>query len=140
MAVSPQPLQKYQRHNMYLAFKHLHSTLALISIIGFIARFALCFVNPKTLQKKWLKIAPHIIDTFLLLSAFALMFLLQQYPFVNHWLTAKVIALLAYIGFGLMTLKFAKANMQRVIFGLLAIASFGYIMATAITKNPAFLF
>lgn len=125
---------------MYLAFKHIHSTLALISIIGFIARFALCFINPESLQKKWLKIAPHIIDTFLLLSAFILMFLMQQYPFVNHWLTAKVIALLAYIILGMMTLKYAKNHTQRAVFGSLAIGSFAYIMATAITKNPAFLF
>lgn len=125
---------------MYLAFKHIHSTLALISIIGFIARFALCFINPEALQRKWVKVLPHIIDTFLLLSAFVLMFLLHQYPFVHHWLTAKVLALFAYIGFGVMTLKVAKNNSQRLFFGITAIACFAFIMATAITKNPAFLF
>lgn len=49
---------------------------------------------------QWLRIAPHLNDTLLLAAAIALAAMSAQYPFVQGWLTAKLLALLAYIALG----------------------------------------
>jgi len=121
---------------MYFAFKHIHMLCAAISIIGFIIRGALRIQGSNILQKKWIRIAPHIIDTVLLLSAIGLMISIQQYPFVNGWLTAKLIGLIVYIFLGVVTLRIAKSQRVRILSYLLAIATFFYIGSVAITKTP----
>ena len=109
---------------------------AVISIVGFVVRGALRIANAGVLQRKWIRIAPHVIDTVLLLSAIGLMVSIQQYPFVNGWLTAKFIGLLVYIFLGVVTMRIAKTQPVRVLAYLLAIATFGYIAAVAMAKTP----
>ena len=121
---------------MYFALKHIHMLCAAISIIGFIIRGALRIGNSAILQRKWIRILPHIVDTLLLLSAIGLMFTIQQYPFVDGWLTAKSIGLLVYIFLGIVTMRIAKTQPVRIIAYLLAIAVFFYIGAVAVTKTP----
>ena len=123
---------------MYLAFKHIHMVCALVSIIGFITRSIWAFQGSSLLQRKAVKIAPHIIDTLLLASAIALVIMTQQYPFVSAWVTAKLLALVAYIVLGIFTLKKARNNQQRTVFFLLALFTFGYIAMTARTHNALF--
>ena len=121
---------------MYFALKNIHLLCAAISIIGFIVRGALRIQGSNILQKKWIRIAPHVVDTFLLLSAIGLMFSIQQYPFVNGWLTAKLLGLIVYIFLGVVTMRIAKSQPTRIISYLLAIAIFFYIGSVAITKTP----
>ena len=121
---------------MYFAFKHIHMLCAAISIIGFIIRGGLRIKNSTVLQKKWIRIAPHIVDTLLLLSAIGLMFSIGQYPFVNSWLTAKLIGLLVYVFLGVVTMRIAKTQSLRIGSYLLAIATFFYIASVAVTKTP----
>lgn len=121
---------------MYFAFKHIHMLCAVLSIISFVIRGALAIKGSSILQKKWIRIAPHIIDSLLLLSAIGLMVSIQQYPFVNGWLTAKLIGLIVYIFLGVVTLKIAKSQPARIAAYLLAIATFGYIASVAVTKTP----
>lgn len=124
--------------NTYMIAKHLHMTLALISIAFFITRSIWAFMGSGWLQKKWVKISPHIIDTFLLASALFLLFKLQLNPFseAGAWVAAKIIALIAYIVLGVFTLKKAKNNQMRSIFFALALVCFGYIVAVARMRTP----
>lgn len=121
---------------MYLTLKMLHMTCALLSITGFIFRGTLKLQGSALLQKKFLKIAPHIIDTVLLLSAIGLAMTLQQYPFIDSWLTAKLIGLIVYIFLGVYTLKIAKTQPARVIGLILAILVFAYIAIVARAHSP----
>jgi uncharacterized membrane protein SirB2 len=123
---------------MYYALKNLHMLCAAISIIGFIVRGALRIQNSTLLQRKWLRIAPHIVDTLLLVSAIGLTIGIHQYPFTSSgaWLTTKVFGLLIYIGLGLVTLRFAKTQTMRVVAYILAILTFIYIANVALTKVP----
>jgi uncharacterized membrane protein SirB2 len=121
---------------MYFAFKHVHMLCAALSIIGFIVRGALRLKDSSILQKKWIRIAPHIVDTLLLLSAIGLMISIRQYPFVNGWLTAKLLGLIVYIFLGVYTMRIAKAQPARIVGYLLAIATFFYIASVAVTKTP----
>lgn len=123
---------------MYFALKHTHMLLALITFLFFLTRATWAFMDSPLLQKKLIKIAPHIIDTLLLLSAIVLVIVTGMYPFVYAWVTAKVIALVAYIVFGLFTIKLAKNNLQRGAFFGLSIITFLYMAKVAITKNPLF--
>ncbi len=118
---------------MYLFFKHLHMSLAMLSLLGFIVRSIWAFTGSNLLNKKVVKVLPHIIDTFLLISAIVLVVMIGIYPFTasGAWITAKVIALFFYIGFGTMTIKRAKSQTQRAVFFVLAIATFIFIFATA---------
>jgi len=116
--------------------KSLHALLALVSIIGFIYRASLKFRNSTTLQQKWLKITPHIVDTLLLASAIYLVVVGHYYPEWFNWVTAKIIGLLLYIIFGLFTLRFSKSRNGIIISFVLALLTFAYIVGVAMTKQP----
>jgi uncharacterized membrane protein SirB2 len=118
-----------------IMIKLIHISCAVISITGFLARSFVKFTVPRYLQQRWLKIAPHIIDTLLLASAVVLVIQTRQYPFVADWVTAKLLVLLLYIGFGLLTLRFAKNTFQTTIGFVGACLSFSYIIAVALTKQ-----
>ena len=118
-----------------MVFKLIHISCAALSITGFLARSFLKLTAPQYLQQRWLKIAPHIIDTVLLASAIVLVFQIRQYPFVSPWVTAKLLMLVVYIGFGLLTLRFAKNRVQFTMGFIGACLSFSYIIAVALTKQ-----
>src|SRR5699024_2919506 len=82
------------------------------------------------------RIAPHVIDTILLASAIGLVLLLHQYPFVQGWLTAKVVALVVYIGLGTVALKRGRSKQLRLATWIAALLVFGYIVSVAIAHTP----
>jgi len=121
---------------MYPTLKMLHMTCALLSILGFTLRGILKLQGSALIEKKFFKIAPHIVDSVLLLSAIALSVMIDQYPLTDGWLTAKVIGLLLYIFLGLVTLRFAKTQPIRLLAFILAIVVFAYIATVARSHNP----
>lgn len=88
------------------------------------------------LQKKWVKIAPHIIDTLLLASAISLAVILQLSPLEHPWLLAKIMGLLIYIVLGTVALKRGKTKPIRITAFVLALLTFVYIVNVALTKSP----
>ena len=120
----------------YLAIKHIHLTAIALSFLFFLLRGGLAFVAPNALKKKWLKVLPHIIDTVLLISAIALAITLKQYPIADHWLTAKVVGLFAYISFAAVAMKPSKPASTRAMAFIAAIIAFMYIVGVAINHNP----
>lgn len=122
--------------NLYPMLKHLHMTFALLSVIGFTFRWVLALCNSPMRQQRWLKVAPHIIDTVLLVSALMLCWILRQYPFVSLWLSAKVGFLVLYIWLGLAALKWAKTRAKQLLYGLAALLCFAQILAIAFSRSP----
>jgi uncharacterized membrane protein SirB2 len=120
---------------MVLLLKHLHVTCVVLSISGFLVRGVWMMQESPWLQKKWVRVAPHIIDTILLGSAILLAIQIQQYPFVQNWLTAKVLALIAYIVVGAVGLKYGRTKKIRIAAWLVAIAIFLYIVLVALTHQ-----
>lgn len=119
-------------------FKHLHMTIAVISVALFTLRFAWLLLGSSHLDKKWVKIAPHVIDTLLLLIGITMAVKLSINPLEQLWLGEKLIALIAYIFTGYYALKLAK-NRPMQIFGYLgAIGWFMLIVRIAITKETLF--
>ena len=119
----------------YLTVRHIHITCAILSGSLFFLRGIWMWQGSAMLQKKWIRIAPHLIDTILLASALTMVFWSSQYPFVEAWLTAKVLALLLYIGLGTVALKRGKTKSVRVRAWIGALAVFSYIVAVALTKQ-----
>lgn len=120
--------------------KLIHMSTAFISISLFLIRGFWVFTESSMMNKKWVKIVPHVNDTVLLISAIILAIGLQQYPFTHDWLTAKFIALLLYIVFGMFALKLAKDIKNKMIFFVLALLTFSYIVGVALTRDSGWYF
>jgi uncharacterized membrane protein SirB2 len=77
----------------YITLKHIHIACAALSGSLFLLRGTWMLTESAMLQRRSFKIAPHIVDTALLASALTMVIWSGQYPFVEPWLTAKVLAL-----------------------------------------------
>ncbi|AZQ11445.1 MULTISPECIES: SirB2 family protein [Shewanella] len=126
-------------NSLYPFVKHLHLTLIAVSVLFFVVRFVLKLKESALLEKKLLKIAPHIIDTFLLLSGLSLCFLIKQYPFVDPWLTEKILAVVAYILLAFMAMKSNRNKFFRFFAFLGAIAWVVYAAKMAVIKQAIML-
>jgi uncharacterized membrane protein SirB2 len=120
----------------YFFAKHLHIACVILSLGGFAARGALMLAGSPLLERKFVRIAPHVVDTLLLASAIWLTVLLRQYPFVNGWLTAKVVGLVAYIVLGAIALRRGKTKGVRIAAFVAAAATAFYIVSVALTHDP----
>ncbi|MDD5383877.1 MAG: SirB2 family protein [Gallionella sp.] len=120
----------------FLTLKAIHVSCAFISFALFFLRGIWSFKGSPIMRQGWVKVVPHIVDTLLLVSALALAFTIQQYPFVDAWLTAKVFGLLLYIGLGSVALKYGKSKAIRISAWLAALAVFVYIVLVAAKHNP----
>ncbi|MEK7815774.1 MAG: SirB2 family protein [Pseudomonadota bacterium] len=115
--------------------KYLHIACAVLSVSGYFLRGLWMMQDSPRLQTRWVRVVPHIIDSLLLVSAIALTIRLQQYPFVHDWLTAKVLALVAYIVLGAVGLKYGRTRKIRIAAWVAALLTFGYIVAVALTRQ-----
>jgi uncharacterized membrane protein SirB2 len=122
----------------YLSLKHLHMGFAGLSGGFFLVRGAWMLAGSPLLQKGWVRTMPHVIDTALLSTAVALAVWSAQYPLAQTWLTAKVVALIAYIMLGTIALKRGPTRTIRGLAYLAALLVFLYIAGVGISKNPLF--
>ena len=116
----------------YLALKHLHTTAAALSLLFFIIRAYWSVIETAVLQKKAIRIAPHVIDTILLACGLAMAYTLG---FNQGWIWAKLVALVLYIGVGTIAIKRGKTPATRGIAALGAVVIFFYIVGVALTRN-----
>ncbi|WP_158969861.1 SirB2 family protein [Paraglaciecola sp. L3A3] len=121
---------------MYTLVKHLHLTAIGLSVLLFIFRFVLLSIKSPMLQKKWIRVLPHIVDTVLILSAITLCVLLQQYPLVDAWVTEKLFALIMYIFMVVLALKMARNSFMRVVGFVGALSWVAFAGMVAISKQP----
>jgi uncharacterized membrane protein SirB2 len=121
---------------LYPLFKHLHMTCVGLSVLLFTARGLGMLVDAQWIRNKLMRVLPHIIDTALLLSAIALVIILQAYPFQSGWVNAKIIGLIVYIGLGVVALKKGKTKKVRATAFILGLITVGYIASVAVTHNP----
>lgn len=80
------------------------------------------------------------IDSILLMAALMLMTVVQQYPFVDAWLTVKVLLLVVYIGLGTVAFAAARPRPVRIGFWVAALMVFGFIVTVARAHDPLGLF
>ena len=122
--------------NTYLILKHLHITCVALSGLGFALRGLLMLRQSPALRHPVARIAPHIIDTGLLASALGMLALTTWQLALMPWLATKIVLLLVYIVLGTIALKRGRTLRIRAIAYVAALAVFGHIVATALTRNP----
>lgn len=88
------------------------------------------------LNRRWVRVAAPVVDSLLLASAVTLALMSGQYPIAQAWLTAKLLALLAYIGVGLFALRRGPNRRVRALNWTLAMIIYAYIVAVALTRQP----
>lgn len=123
----------------YFAVKYFHISCALLSGGLFLLRGFWMLRESAMLQRRWVRILPHAVDGLLLISALTMVIWSEQYPFVQGWLTAKVLALVVYIALGTIALKRGRTRPVRVLAFIAALMVFMYIGSVAMTKQ-AFVF
>jgi len=120
----------------YPLVKQIHLLTVVVTLVLFVLRGAWMMADSPRLKARWVRIVPHLNDTLLLASGIALAVLLQQYPLVHGWLTAKLVALILYIVLGTIALKRGRSKGQRVAAWIAALAVFGYMLAVARAHDP----
>jgi uncharacterized membrane protein SirB2 len=125
---------------MFSLLKLLHVCCAMLSVSGFGLRVYWMLTANPLLQHRLSKVLPHCIDTVLLGSAAGMLWLWRLSPLDSAWISAKLLALLVYIGLGMVALRFGKNQQQRAAAGLGALAVAAYIISVAYTKSAAGLF
>jgi uncharacterized membrane protein SirB2 len=116
--------------------KSIHITCVALSYSLFFVRGVWMLRDSSLLQQRWVKFAPHLVDTLLLASAIALAWQLGISPPAQPWLASKIIALFLYIGIGSVALKRGKTKRIRLFAWLAAQMVFFYIVSVAVTHNP----
>lgn len=119
----------------YTLLHYLHVGSVALSGAGFLVRGIWVLQDSPVLARRWVRIAPHVVDTVLLASAIALALMLGQYPLVHGWLTAKVLGLIAYIVLGTIALRRGRTRAIRITAFCGALLVFAYIVAVATTKS-----
>ncbi|MDB2386462.1 SirB2 family protein [Shewanella sp.] len=126
-------------YSLYPVFKHTHMTFVALSVLFFLVRFSLHLKQSPIMDTKFVKIAPHVIDTLLLLSGLVLCFCIKQYPFVDAWMTEKLGAVVAYIVLATIALKANRNKLFKVFAALGAISWIAYAAKLAVLKQAVVL-
>lgn len=98
---------------MFMAFKHLHMTVAILSVLFLILRFAYGMRSAAHLNKAWLRVLPHVVDGLLILSVIGMLATLGITPFSAPWLTEKLVAFILYVTFSVLTLLALRGRIHR---------------------------
>lgn len=117
--------------------KQAHVTFAVLTVLSFSGRGALMLYASRLPGNKWIRVAPHVIDTLLLLSGLILAVALFGAGFYRQpWLAAKLLAVVVYILLGRVALKTGRSRARRALAFAGSLALLGYILAVAVSKTP----
>jgi uncharacterized membrane protein SirB2 len=119
----------------YSALRAVHVGAVGLSLALFLLRGVWMTIGSPLLQRRWVRIVPHVVDTVLLGSAIWLAVQLQQVPLRDGWLTAKVVGLVLYVVLGSVALKRGRTKAARIGAFAAALAVFAYIVAVARSKS-----
>lgn len=124
---------------LYSWVKDFHIFTVILSITLFILRFFWKRAGSAMMQKRWVKILPHMNDTFLLLSGVSLLVILHWNPFITPvaWLTEKLVGVVIYIALGFIALSNKpRSQKTRWVAFILALSCLYLVIRLAMTKIP----
>lgn len=111
-------------------------SFALASFCLFVLRGLWRFGALPAKDGRWVRVAPHVVDTLLLATAVMLASHLAPYPASHGFLAAKVIGVVVYILLGMTAFRWGRTQRQRIAAWFVAHAVFLYIVGVAVTKSP----
>jgi uncharacterized membrane protein SirB2 len=120
----------------YPQIKFVHVLCVILSGSLFALRGLMMLAGSRFTNHAALRYLSYAIDTTLLTAALMLITILHQYPFVQAWLTVKVLLLVVYIVLGVFALRRGRTRRIRAVCYVAALAVFGSIVGVALTHNP----
>ncbi|MBI1395301.1 MAG: regulator SirB [Betaproteobacteria bacterium] len=120
----------------YETVKWIHAGCAGTSYSLFFLRGVWRFRDSPRIRDRWVRVAPHLVDTVLLASALTLASQWLRVPAMHAFLLTKVLALVAYILLGMLAFRWGRTRSIRLTAWVGAQAVFLYIVGVAITKSP----
>jgi uncharacterized membrane protein SirB2 len=119
----------------YIHLHQLHVACVALSGTLFASRALLRIATSPLATHRAVRVASYVIDTALLVAGILLTLTIHQYPFVNGWLTAKVLLLPCYIALGLIALRLARTTFWRIAATLGAVLVYGAMIVVAVTHG-----
>jgi uncharacterized membrane protein SirB2 len=119
----------------YTDIRHLHIACVALSGTLFTSRALLRIKGSLLANHRALRLTSYCVDTTLLVAGILLTLILNQYPFVNSWLTAKLLLLPGYIGLGLVTLRQARGGFWCSVAMLSALLVYATMITVAVTHR-----
>src|SRR5688500_20343723 len=98
----------------YVQVKSLHVISVVLSGSLFMLRGVLMLTHSRNANHAAVRYLSYTIDTVLLTTALMLVSMLHAYPFVQHWLTVKVVLLVVYIVLGTLALTRGHTSSVQV--------------------------
>ncbi len=126
-------------NDFYSLIKIIHISTVSFTGFYFIIRGLSQFNHYQWYRKRWARRISQYNDAVLLLSGISMAVIIEQYPFVNSWLTAKFILLIVYILLGMLAFYWLRNKKQKMIAWSFALLVYSYIIGVAINKNPAWI-
>ena len=120
----------------YSAIKLVHQGALALSVTGFFVRGIASLAGAHWVRIRAAKSLPHVVDTVLLVSALTLAWMLRLTPANAPWLLAKTVGLVVYVGVGVVALRPGRSLAVRATAWVTALATVGWIVSVAITKDP----
>jgi uncharacterized membrane protein SirB2 len=117
----------------YVLAKHVHVAAVVVTVTLFVLRGLWMIAGSPQLERRWVRVVPHVNDTVLLVAAIYLAATAWGW---QAWIGAKVAALLAYIALGTIALKRGPTRPIRIASWWAALALLAYIVAVAFAKRP----
>ena len=120
----------------YPQIKSIHILSVILSGGLFMLRGILMLAHSRFANHPPLRYLSYAIDTVLLTTALMLVSILHAYPFVQHWLTVKVLLLVVYIVLGTLALKRGRTRAIQVASYFAALFVFAFIVSVARAHDP----
>lgn len=125
---------------LYPWIKLVHIAAVAASGSLFAIRGLLLILGQPWAMARPVRILSQAIDSVLLAAAITLTVIIGQYPFVDAWLTAKVLLLVVYVALGVLAFRKERSKPARIACWLAALGVFGFIVSIALTHDPRGLF
>lgn len=120
----------------YPQIKFVHILCVILSGSLFTLRGLLMLMRSRYTNHVALRMLSYAIDTTLLTAALMLITVLHQYPFVQAWLTVKVLLLVLYIVLGVLALRRGRTRKAQVTSFVAALLVYAFIISVALAHNP----
>ncbi|MFQ5518664.1 MAG: SirB2 family protein [Mariprofundus sp.] len=114
----------------------VHMSCAFLTILFFVARGLLMMRNPAFISGIWVRRTAQAIDTVLLLSGAALIWMTGLVPWQEPWLGMKLSLLVVYILLGMCAFHWAERRNIKVLAWLMALMVFACMVLIAQSKKP----
>ena len=120
----------------YPQIRAVHIAAVIASGLLFLVRGGAVQLGASWAMAAPLRYLSYTIDTVLLTAALMLAVIIQQFPFVQGWLTAKVLLLVVYVVLGSFALKRGRTRAVRTSCWIAALLIYLFIVSIARAHNP----